>query len=416
MFFWVLKKILKEPILSLYHILLKIKIKKKKENNLDFHPIVNRTNREQNKLHYILLIFFALFVINNNLFAKTIPPEEFGQKSVLSKIVPSKQNDLIGREELIEERGSAVINTTNSEQLVYYQGYQGLGDTNTNNNDTILASTNDGTTLIATNVANTQAGNALNRNEIVQYTIVNGDTISGIAHKFNISVATILWSNNLTERSLLQPGMTLKILPTTGILHRVVRGETIAAIAKKYKADVQKILDTNNLASANQIKIGQDLIIPDGIRPASISTNIARTTNTGKATISKTSLNPTNPNTGTKLLWPAGVRRISQYFGWRHTGLDIAGPAGTPIYAAEDGVVETAGWNSGGYGNYIIINHGGGLRTLYGHASKLFVSRGESVTRGQVIMAMGSTGRSTGPHLHFEVRINGFKNPLSYIR
>lgn len=397
--------------------MLKIKIKIKKENNLDFHPFINKTKKDKNKLPYILLILFALFVINNNLFAKTLPPEEFGQKSVLSKIVPAKQNDLMGHEELIEERGSAIINaTTNSEQLVYYQGYQGREDTSTNNDDTILASTNDGTTLIATNIANTESGNALNRNEIIQYTILNGDTISGIAHKFNVSVATILWSNNLTERSLLQPGMTLKILPTTGILHRVVRGETIAGIAKKYKADTQKILDTNNLSSANQIKIGQDLIIPDGIRPASISTTIVRTTNTGKTTVSKTSLSPTNPNTGTKLLWPAGVRRISQYFGWRHTGLDIAGPVGTPIYAAEDGVVETAGWNSGGYGNYIIINHGDGLRTLYGHASKLFVSRGEKVTRGQVIMAMGSTGRSTGSHLHFEVRINGFKNPLSYIR
>lgn len=396
---------------------MKIKIKNKKESDLNFHPLINNEGRKRNKFHYTLLIIFTLFVINNNLFAKTIPPEEFGQKSVLSKIVPSKQNDLIGHEELIEEKGSAIINTpTNSEQLVYYQGYQGQGDIDTNTNNSMLASTNDGTTLIATNIANTQTGNAVNRNEIIQYTILNGDTISGIAHKFNISVATILWSNNLTERSLIQPGATLKILPTTGILHRVVRGETVAAIAKKYKTEAQKILDTNSLASANQIKIGQDLIIPDGIRPANISTTITKTTTAGKTTTSKTSLSPTNPNTGTKLLWPAGVRKISQYFGWRHTGLDIAGPVGTPIYAAEDGVVETAGWNSGGYGNYIIINHGGGLRTLYGHASKLFVSRGEKVTRGQVIMAMGSTGRSTGPHLHFEVRINGFKNPLSYIR
>ncbi len=396
---------------------MKIKIKNKKESDLNFHPLINNGGRKRNKFHYTLLIIFTLFVINNNLFAKTIPPEEFGQKSVLSKIVPSKQNDLIGHEELIEEKGSAIINApTNSEQLVYYQGYQGQGDVDTNTNNSMLASTNDGTTLIATNIANTQTGNAVNRNEIIQYTILNGDTISGIAHKFNISVATILWSNNLTERSLIQPGATLKILPTTGILHRVVRGETVAAIAKKYKTGAQKILDTNSLASANQIKIGQDLIIPDGIRPANISTTVTKTTTAGKTTPSKTSLSPTNPNTGTKLLWPAGVRKISQYFGWRHTGLDIAGPVGTPIYAAEDGVVETAGWNSGGYGNYIIINHGGGLRTLYGHASKLFVSRGEKVTRGQVIMAMGSTGRSTGPHLHFEVRINGFKNPLSYIR
>ncbi len=411
------KKILKDPILSIYHFLLKIKIKNKKENSQDFHPLANNRKKQKSNLQYILFITFAIFVISNNLFAKTIPPEEFGQKSILSKIIPPQQNDFIVGEELIEERGSAIINqTTNSDQLVYYPGFQGQGDPDITSGETIIQTTNDGTTLIARNVANTQLGNAINRNEITQYTILDGDTVSGIAHKFNVSVATILWSNNLTERSLLKPGMTLKILPTTGILHKVARGETIAAIAKKYKADAQKILDTNSLASANQIKIGQELIIPDGIRPASITNIVTKTTTAGKTTVSKTSLSPTNPNTGTKLLWPAGVRRISQYYGWRHTGVDIAGPIGTPIYAAEDGVVETAGWNSGGYGNYIIINHGGGLRTLYGHASKLFVGRGEKVTRGQVIMAMGSTGRSTGSHLHFEVRINGFKNPLSYIR
>ena len=90
---------------------------------------------------------------------------------------------------------------------------------------------------------------------------------------------------------------------------------------------------------------------------------------------------------------------------------------GTPIYAAEDGVVQTAGWNAGGYGYYIIIDHGQGLATLYGHASKLLVTRGERVTRGQLIALMGSTGRSTGPHLHFEVRIGGRRvNPLTYIQ
>lgn len=114
--------------------------------------------------------------------------------------------------------------------------------------------------------------------------------------------------------------------------------------------------------------------------------------------------------------WPAGVRKITQYFSWRHTGLDIAGPLGTPIYAADSGTVEIEGWGSG-YGNQIVINHGGGKKTRYAHLSKFYVEKGEAVTKGQAIAAMGSTGWSTGSHLHFEVIINGTKyNPLNYIK
>jgi murein DD-endopeptidase MepM/ murein hydrolase activator NlpD len=112
------------------------------------------------------------------------------------------------------------------------------------------------------------------------------------------------------------------------------------------------------------------------------------------------------------------VRRITQYFGWRHTGLDIAGKLGTPIYATRAGKVikSQCGWN-GGYGCYIIIDHGGGVISLYGHNSQLFVSVGDKVVQGQNISVEGSTGRSTGPHLHFEIRVNGVhQNPLKYIR
>jgi murein DD-endopeptidase MepM/ murein hydrolase activator NlpD len=118
------------------------------------------------------------------------------------------------------------------------------------------------------------------------------------------------------------------------------------------------------------------------------------------------------------MIWPTPGRRITQYYSWSHQGLDIGDKIGTPLYAADDGVVIIAqgGWN-GGYGNTILLDHGGGKRTRYGHASKLFVKVGDEVKKGETIAAMGSTGRSTGPHLHFEVLVNGTRyNPLNYIK
>jgi murein DD-endopeptidase MepM/ murein hydrolase activator NlpD len=118
-----------------------------------------------------------------------------------------------------------------------------------------------------------------------------------------------------------------------------------------------------------------------------------------------------------KLLWPTALRVINQYYGWRHTGVDIDGDYKDPIYASEDGVVETAGWNSGGYGLQIVINHQNGMKTRYAHASKLFVKVGQAVKRGEVIAMVGTTGRSTGTHLHYEVYVGGVrKNPLAYTK
>ena len=120
---------------------------------------------------------------------------------------------------------------------------------------------------------------------------------------------------------------------------------------------------------------------------------------------------------GLGMLWPATVRRITQYFNWRHRGIDIAGPTGTLIYAALDGMVEISGWNSGGYGYQIVLRHSNGMKTRYAHSSKLFVSVGQKVTKGEVIALMGSTGRSTGSHLHFEVVVGGVRvNPFLYVK
>ncbi len=251
------------------------------------------------------------------------------------------------------------------------------------------------------------------RDKTINYTVEEGDTISGIAQKFEISVATILWANDLTYYSVIRPGLNLKIPPVTGILYTIQKGDTISSIAKKYNSDEDKILEQNKLSSANRISIGQELIIPDGVKPVSRIT----TRKTTPAIVTPPRETTRTVDLSTKLLWPTSAKTITQYYSWRHAGLDIAGPSGTAIYAAESGTVTVSGWSNGGYGYYVIIDHGNGMQTLYAHASKLYVSKGEKVSRGQTIMAMGSTGWSTGPHLHFEVRSGGYKqNPLSYIR
>lgn len=398
--------------MRLYHLIIKIKIlkhKKEKDEN-----IVQLTDNKTNKktFSYFLFILVGLITLTNNIFAKLPEPEEFAKNTIIAKIIIS-QNENYFYNEIITEEGPAVIAKNNVE----YEGsameapLPTLQTTTDNPIFTNIISTEENSALVASHLSD-ESLKEQPRDKVISYVVETGDTVSGIAQKFGISVATILWSNDLTYYSMIKPGNILKIPPTTGLIYTVSKGDTLSSIAKKYSADADKILATNKLSTADQISIGLELIIPDGIRPADkiVATKITNTKNIiipSKAEIT---------NTGTKLLWPA-TGRITQYYSWRHTGLDIAAKSGTAVYAAESGTVETSGWNAGGYGYYIIINHGNGIQTLYAHSSKLLVSKGEKVSRGQTIMLMGSTGRSTGSHLHFEVRVGGYKkNPLSYIR
>lgn len=266
------------------------------------------------------------------------------------------------------------------------------------------------------------------RNKVEDYTVASGDTLSGIAQKFGINMTTLLWANNLTVRSYIKPGDDLKILPVDGLTHKITRGDSLSRIAKKYNSNVDSIVLQNNLVDAQDIRIGQELIIPGGEKPAPVRTVKSRYTPTTKSTsvIKSTSsgysaAKPTiakAPAQNTRFVWPTAWRVITQYYSWRHTALDIDGHYHTPIYASEAGTVIVAqgGWN-GGYGLYIIIDHGGGLTSLYAHASKIFVKKGDRVERGEVIAMVGTTGRSTGTHLHYEVRENGRRvNPLRYTK
>ncbi len=258
--------------------------------------------------------------------------------------------------------------------------------------------------------------NSPSRQEIVYYTVKQGDTVSSIARSFGITVNTVLWANNLSTYSLLKIGDKLTILPQSGLLYTVKKGDTLAAISRTYDVDMDKIIAANSLG--NTLQVGAKLIIPGAKK---ISAPAIRTTSntsyTGVSVIKDLVNPPAKPST-TKMAWPTEGYRITQYFSWSHPGLDIGNKTGTPLYAAEDGkVIISQGGYNGGYGNTILLDHGDGVKTRYGHASKLYVKVGDTVKRGEVIAAMGSTGRSTGPHIHFEVIINGTKyNPLNYIR
>jgi LysM repeat protein len=362
-------------------------------------------------LKNIPLLFFVFFIIwsaIDKIQIEKLTADEIGKKSILYAITANPE-DYENTEEITE--GPLALNQQNNSS--YLEGEVVKPKINlehTITSDHPLA-TQDDTTLVAPIAA---LPTASTRTEIINYQIQNGDSIGTIAQKLGINVTTILWANNLAYNSLIKPGQILKILPVSGITYQIKKGDKLSAIAKNYQADLNKILEFNKLADATSIKVGQNIIIPGGVKPTVI---VAKPAPTIKQTIKNIFTPPPAASSNTRFQWPAVSHYITQYFGWRHTGLDIGDKTGDPIYAAEDGLVEASGWNKGGYGNYIIINHGGGYKTLYGHASKLLVSAGDTVSRGQVIGLIGSTGRSTGPHLHFEVRVNGSRvNPLGYIR
>lgn len=238
--------------------------------------------------------------------------------------------------------------------------------------------------------------------EIRVYTVREGDSLSEIAAMFNVTTNTIMWANDLSGPTDIQPGDSLVMLPIAGVRHVVKKGDTIASIADKYEGNEEEILSYNRLASADELAVGDTLIIPGGAiqmpAPARTSgrSSVAASASTGSAS---------------GFIHPApGAIRTQGLHGYN--AVDLAAGHGSPIRAAAAGeviVAKASGWN-GGYGNYIVIRHGNGVQTLYSHLSTLNVGVGSYVNQGQVIGGMGNTGRSTGTHLHFEVR--GARNPF----
>ncbi|MFA6381957.1 MAG: M23 family metallopeptidase [Candidatus Buchananbacteria bacterium] len=368
-----------------------------KIRNRILHPFSRRY------LTHLIIIVISIFTIASNLNAYETRLDELNQTSVIASL--NTEEDLGA---IVEEGPISISN-----KVTHYLGQtsvavkQQLGEGDFTQ-ETITPTVSGGSAIVRP-ILSPAEENLRQRDKIVYYTIQIGDTISDVAEKFGISVSTILWENNLTAYSLIRPGDKLTILPTSGIKYKVVKGDTIAKIAKKYDVEPGKIVEFNKLASEQDIAVGEELLIPGAKKISTAPTYTVRS-------LAQTAPAARVASSG-KMNWPNSCRRVTQYFTWRHSGVDIACPFGSTIYAAAAGVVIKAqgGWN-GGYGNYIIINHGG-TQTLYGHLSRIFVEVGQVVNQGTAIGAEGSSGRSTGPHLHFEVRSGGVRrNPFSYVR
>lgn len=300
--------------------------------------------------------------------------EKYIEEKAVHRILPQSQNTL------------ADINS-----LTAYNGYGGVEEPD------LVSITNENTITavnpVLTNFSDTRSG-------VATYIVQSGDNLSFIAADFGVSTNSIIWANKLKDVDSIQPGQEIKIPPVSGVIHIVKKGDTIESIAEKYKGNVEEIIEFNVLPSDGAVEIGKEIVIPEGqIVVPRIYAKSSRQRFTHLPNLTGYFLLPTNG------------------FNWGRihgrNAVDIANACGTPIYAAATGNVATAlssGWNGGG-GKVIKILHSNGTETLYAHLSRVLVSRGENVSQGRLIGLMGSTGRSTGCHLHFEV--HGARNPLA---
>ena len=265
------------------------------------------------------------------------------------------------------------------------------------------------------------------RTEIVKHTVEEGDTIFGIAAAFGLAPETIVWSNRETIKDapwLIQPGIELLILPVDGVYHTTLAGETVEGIAADYDVDSEVLHNEwNGLEQGTQLREGQLLVVPSAKGEEVEWTPPPAQPTAGAAGYSYgvcSGVSYTGPGGNGWFVLPTGGTRVS---GWyfhdprnpTHIGLDYACRMGEPIYASDNGVVTIAGWN-GGYGILIEVNHGNGFVTRYAHFSDIAVGCGQSVYQGSLLGYCGSTGWSSGAHLHFEVRHNGApQDPQIYL-
>lgn len=366
-------------------------------------------------LIHILVVLLGLGVVISNSLAYE-SKDDYGQNALMYKLAGVSDLEII-------EDNSTIDDTKNynyQDQGTYLEG-NSFSQDNGSDSDNIFSdqATTQGDLalvkpdIVSTGEAKTQVGT------IKEYIVNEGDTISSVSRKFGVTINTIMWANNLSFSSYVKPGQKLVIPSVSGVVHKVIKGDTLGKIAANYGISSSAIREANGLAGDN-LTVGNTLVIPGGkiIETAKPKATVAKTTAVTKTPVKATYENSEPLESSGRMVWPDSCRRISQYFkGWRHTGLDIACPWGSALFAADSGRVSRVQYGKTGYGYNVIIDHGGGIQTLYGHMSAIDVVVGQYVGKGEVIGAEGSTGRSTGPHLHFEVRVNGaMVNPLSYIR
>lgn len=264
------------------------------------------------------------------------------------------------------------------------------------------------------------------RSEPVDYTVATGDAVFSIAKKYNISPETLLWSNYdvlKDDPHTLSPGQELIIPPTNGILYEWKEGDLLEEVARDFKASADEILawSGNRLDLTNpEIEPGDIVMIPGGQRAFQqwvVPTYAVGRSGTNASLPGGCEITGGGLYGGGFFIWPADNHYLSGNDFWSgHLAIDIATATGAPIYAADSGVVVFAGWDSNGYGNVVMIDHQNGYHTLYAHLTSYAVSCGSGAFQGQVIGYAGSTGNSTGPHLHFEVRyLGGFVNPWTVL-
>jgi murein DD-endopeptidase MepM/ murein hydrolase activator NlpD len=247
------------------------------------------------------------------------------------------------------------------------------------------------------------------RLDIVTYTVQAGDTIQSIADGFDLEPTTILWANPAVEDApdLLRIGQEIIVLPINGVYHRVKEGDTVASIAEAYGVERRTIItcEYNDLGWADRgIQVGSALIVPGGEKPYEPK---KVTTYAGPV--------PEGARGTGAFQWPV-LGTITQGYWYGHRAIDVGAPTGSAVLATDGGFVSFAGWTDVGYGYLIVVDHANGFSTYYAHLSNIYVAEGQDLRRGQVIGAVGNTGNSTGPHLHFEVRRhNTQQNPRAYL-
>lgn len=336
--------------------------------------------------------------------------ENFGQRSLMYAIVSEQSSFLVDEYALIDEDEELVpvVYSYQDRPSLSAENYgRGVSSTPITTQQTINQD------ALASSAGRESSGSIAPRTEILTYTVQPGDTLSSIAEEFGISLNTLLWANDLTVRSTIRPGGELTILPVSGVLYTVRSGDTLSRIAAQYDVAQSEILNFNGI-DGSTLSIGEQLILP-GATPRSSARPVTTTASVVSTSRPSSSVSSAAPSSA-RMVWPTDLRVITQYYGWNHTGLDVDCHFTNDNYAADAGVVTFVGWK-GGYGYTVEIDHGSGLMTRYAHHASLYVTNGQSVARGQAIGRCGTTGRSTGTHLHFEVIANGrFRNPLEYIR